>query len=160
MICVDWRGYVRAQGLVCRGQGFEFRVSDQTFQISTFGFRLHGVGWFGTCPDEQLALFILARASMLFRVSGSGIRDSGMKKKKGFGTGLTLTSKWRSWSSSVGDMRSGRIWLKSGPGPNSRALSVICEQGRCHPLTRKVVIRLPGKENSNSHGARPVHQII
>ena len=25
---------------------------------------------------------------------------------------------------------------------------------------RKVDIRLPGKENSNSHGARPVHQII
>ena len=26
--------------------------------------------------------------------------------------------------------------------------------------TRKVDTRLPGKENSNSHGARPVHQII
>jgi hypothetical protein len=26
--------------------------------------------------------------------------------------------------------------------------------------SRKVDIRLPGKENSNSHGARPVHQII
>ena len=25
---------------------------------------------------------------------------------------------------------------------------------------RKVDIRLPGKENSNFHGARPVHQII
>ena len=24
-------------------------------------------------------------------------------------------------------------------------------------LTRKVDVRLPGKENSNSHGARPVH---
>ena len=28
------------------------------------------------------------------------------------------------------------------------------------PLPRKVDVRLPGKENSNSHGARPVHQII
>ena len=27
-------------------------------------------------------------------------------------------------------------------------------------LLRKVDIRLPGKGNSNSHGARPVHQII
>ena len=26
--------------------------------------------------------------------------------------------------------------------------------------TRKVDVRLPGKGNSNSHGARPVHQII
>ena len=30
------------------------------------------------------------------------------------------------WSSRVGDMRSGRIWLKSALAPNSRALSVIC----------------------------------
>ena len=29
------------------------------------------------------------------------------------------------WSSSVGDIRRGRIWLNSGPAPNSRALSVI-----------------------------------
>ena len=27
-------------------------------------------------------------------------------------------------------------------------------------LNQKVDIRLPGKENSNSHGVRPVHQII
>lgn len=39
---------------------------------------------------------------------------------------MTLTSKWRSWSSSVGDISRGRIWLNSGPAPNSRALSVIC----------------------------------
>ena len=26
-------------------------------------------------------------------------------------------------------------------------------------LARKVDVRLPGKENSNSHGARPVHQM-
>lgn len=36
---------------------------------------------------------------------------------------LTLTSRWRSWSSSVGLISSGRIWLKSGPAPKSRALS-------------------------------------
>lgn len=40
------------------------------------------------------------------------------------GSVLTLTSKWRSWSSRVGDMSRGKIWLKSGPAPNSRALSV------------------------------------
>jgi len=28
------------------------------------------------------------------------------------------------------------------------------------PSFRKVDVRLPGKGNSNSHGARPVHQII
>ena len=27
-------------------------------------------------------------------------------------------------------------------------------------MSRKVDVRLPGKENSNSHGARPVHLII
>ena len=31
---------------------------------------------------------------------------------------------------------------------------------RLFHLDRKVDVRLPGKENSNSHGARPVHQII
>jgi len=30
----------------------------------------------------------------------------------------------------------------------------------CQPSPRKVDIRLPGKGNSNSHGARPDHQII
>ena len=32
--------------------------------------------------------------------------------------------------------------------------------GRGSHLLRKVDIRLPGKRNSNAHGARPVHQII
>lgn len=30
------------------------------------------------------------------------------------------------WSSSVGDISNGKIWLKSGPAPNSLDLSVIC----------------------------------
>ena len=30
----------------------------------------------------------------------------------------------------------------------------------CLQGSRKVDIRLPGKGNANSHGARPVHQII
>ncbi len=30
------------------------------------------------------------------------------------------------WSSKVGDIRSGKIWLKRGPAPNSLDLSVIC----------------------------------
>ena len=30
----------------------------------------------------------------------------------------------------------------------------------CKPGTWKVDVRLPGKGNSNSHGARPVHQIV
>ena len=34
-------------------------------------------------------------------------------------------------------MRSGRIWLKSGPGPNSRALSVICDPGGYQPSGMK-----------------------
>ena len=33
-----------------------------------------------------------------------------------------------------------------------------CVWGRC--FTRKVDVRLPGKENSEAHGARPVHLII
>ena len=36
----------------------------------------------------------------------------------------------------------------------SRAFSVFAD------LFRKVDVRLPGKGNSNSHGARPVHLII
>lgn len=39
---------------------------------------------------------------------------------------MTLTRRWRSWSSRVGLMSRGRIWLKSGPAPNSLALSVSC----------------------------------
>lgn len=38
---------------------------------------------------------------------------------------ITFTKRCLSWSSKVGDIRSGSIWLKSGPAPNSRALSVI-----------------------------------
>lgn len=30
------------------------------------------------------------------------------------------------WSSNVGDINNGRIWLNKGPAPNSRALSVTC----------------------------------
>ena len=33
-------------------------------------------------------------------------------------------------------------------------------QERMQPSPRKVDVRLPGTRNSNSHGARPVHQII
>ena len=29
-----------------------------------------------------------------------------------------------------------------------------------HKMPRKVDVKLPGKGNSNSHGARPVHQIV
>ena len=48
------------------------------------------------------------------------------------------------------------FWVQ---GPNSRLQVswgglVTCAAGR------NVDIRLPGKGNSNSHGARPVHQII
>lgn len=43
---------------------------------------------------------------------------------RGFFWIFTLTRRWRSWSSRVGAMRSGRIWLKRGPAPKSRALSV------------------------------------
>ena len=39
---------------------------------------------------------------------------------------MTLTSRCRSWSSSVGDISSGKIWLNSAPAPNSLALSVSC----------------------------------
>lgn len=38
---------------------------------------------------------------------------------------ITFTRRCLSWSSKVGDMSSGSIWLNSGPAPNSRALSVI-----------------------------------
>ena len=45
-----------------------------------------------------------------------------------------------------------------------RRLSQLEEgRGRRHelqPLLGKVDVRLPGKGNSNSHGARPVHLII
>ena len=34
------------------------------------------------------------------------------------------------------------------------------ERARIPARSRKVDIMLPGKEDSNSHGARPVHQII
>jgi len=40
----------------------------------------------------------------------------------------------------------------TAPLPRQRTLGL--------PAARKVGVRLPGKGNSNSHGARPVHQII
>ena len=46
----------------------------------------------------------------------------------------------------------------------ARAFSGCLGEGRdlvlCSVLSRKVDVRLPGKENSNSHCARPVHLII
>ena len=40
-------------------------------------------------------------------------------------------------------------------------LSVLFERRQqLHACTRKVDVRLPGKGNSDSHGARPVHLII
>ena len=45
-----------------------------------------------------------------------------------------------------------RVW---GSGPRGGPV-----QRRISPGPRKVDIRLPGKGNSNSHGARPVHLII
>ena len=36
--------------------------------------------------------------------------------------------RWLTWSSNVGDIKRGRIWLNKGPAPNSRALSVICRR--------------------------------
>lgn len=42
---------------------------------------------------------------------------------------MTLTSRWRSWSSSVGCISSGRMALNSGPAPKSRALSVSVLRG-------------------------------
>ena len=37
---------------------------------------------------------------------------------------------------------------------------VLVQSQVCQIPTRKVDVRLPGKGNSNSHGARPVHLII
>jgi len=46
-----------------------------------------------------------------------------------------------------------------GRGGSGREVGCGGKEGS-KPLTRKVDIRLPGTGNSNSHGARPVHQII
>jgi len=41
---------------------------------------------------------------------------------------------------------------------HAKYVKVICEGfGRRGPFSRQVDVRLPGKGNSNSHGARPVH---
>ena len=36
----------------------------------------------------------------------------------------------------------------------------VCGDQQLGRATRKVDVRLPGKENSHSHGAKPVHLII
>ena len=44
--------------------------------------------------------------------------------------------------------------------PEWHVLDRIQEQRHAVSMPRKVDVRLPGKENSNSHGARPLHLII
>ena len=90
--------------------------------------------------SERLRGFHLEvrRQGFGFRVSGSGFRVAGLGFR-GFrlqvsGFGVTRKPRCRRGSCSLS----------------------IAEE----PAIGKVDIRLPGKENSNSHGARPVHQII
>jgi len=66
-------------------------------------------------------------------------------------TGRGLTGGWS------GSVRGGRQLRVSPPPPRP------CLELRITPCTcqnRKVAVRLPGKGNSNSHDARPVHRII
>ena len=46
------------------------------------------------------------------------------------------------------------------PGVRVRDARPVCLRERQRLPRRKVDVRLPGKGNSNSHGARPVHQTI
>ena len=57
--------------------------------------------------------------------------------------------------------RNGQLQNSSLPN-GQRCVAVHFKQprGGCSACFRKVDVRLPGKANSNSHGARPVHLII
>jgi len=50
-------------------------------------------------------------------------------------------------------------WLEGKSPENVSSCSLLARK-RCMGWARKVDVRLPGKGNSNSHGARPVHLII
>jgi len=47
-----------------------------------------------------------------------------------------------------------------GSGFRVQGSGFRAQEGMCKVDVRKVDVRLPGKGNSNSHGARPVHPII
>ena len=53
----------------------------------------------------------------------------------------------------------GRGGERRGEGSGA-ALVYDIRGGELQVPTRKVDVRLPGEENSNSHGARPVHLIV
>ena len=56
-------------------------------------------------------------------------------------------------------MTLGKVLLK-GSRRGGGLMSEVPLQASCLSVNRNVDIRQPGKGNSNSHGARPVHQII
>ena len=45
---------------------------------------------------------------------------------------MTLTRRWRSWSSRVGDRNNARMLENRASGPNWRALSVSCRSAACY----------------------------
>ena len=65
--------------------------------------------------------------------------------------GVRLNRGWRSAISPGGTLKLRRA---------ARGNDSCSSPDLIHLEARKVGIRLPGKGNSNSHGARPVHQII
>ena len=98
-----------------------------------------------------------------FRVSGSRLRVSGFGYRvSGFGFRVSGFG-FRIWSAGPGDARpdSGKAGSRLETNiTNSMAEATHFGAERRVREDWKVDVRLPGKGNSNSHGARPVHQTI
>jgi len=104
------------------------------FTVHTFGLRVRRLCQWRALPDAYRGFGVEHSDSSRYRpVHNQGLRSGG------WGSRFTVSRQWR-------------------------ALPDACQ---CTPRgwgvgggTRKVDIRLPRKGNSNSHGARPVHQTI
>ena len=121
----------RRQTALLFGFGSKVSILGFGFRVSGFGFRVSGLG---------------------FRVWGFGVRLQGVGARHK--DGLPPPSAPTENTHSCGHRVSGTAFSSCGIGSGMRGLGI-----RTDP-TRKVDVRLPGKGNSNSHCARPVHLII
>ena len=130
------------------------------FRVPESGFRAQG-------PGLRVLGFSLRDLISGIRDPGSGIRDLGSGIRLwGFMLRVSCSGQHErfrsrvSWVSCV--LRPGRLAPASWRSAVRAGRLPATAPARSRPRLsmRKVDIRLPGKGDSNSHGARPVHQII
>ena len=95
-------------------------------------------------------------------IPGFRIRDPrfGHKKEKGVWNGLDLDEQMALLVLERRGHEEREDLVEERPRPELACLVRNLQSEEYQLLTRKVDIRLPEKENSSSHDARPVHRII